>query len=150
MKFQYICAGSVLLALSGCTPVQVDTQPKQSLGGSRFVVSMTSCSQIINSRSVLPLDIYHTGVCYEQGVAVPASATQAAEYYYEAARWSVPEARTALGRLGRPVPAADLQKQQERRGDQRRGDQRRGDQRRGDQIEDGHYGSRRIKVIHSQ
>ena len=135
MKHLLICFSILLLNLAGCTSVQVDTQPRESLASSRFYVSPTTCAQIINSRSILPLDLYHSGVCYEQGVAVPASTTKAIEYYQEAARWGVPEAKVALERLGQPVPKAELQKQQEYRGDQ---------------IENSRHGSSRIKIIRSQ
>lgn len=133
---RYLLSGllAVFLMISGCTPVHVDAQPRESLASSRFYVSPTSCAQIISSRSILPLDIYHSGICYEQGVSVPASTPKAIEYYQEAARWGVPEAKVALERLGQSIPKAELQKQQKQRGDQ---------------IEDSRHGSSRIKVIHS-
>lgn len=135
MNHKLPCFGIIILILSGCTPVRIDTQPTQPLASSRFFVSPASCAQIINSRSILPLDIYHAGLCYEQGVAVPASTPKAVEHYQEAARWGVPEAKAALERLGQAVPKAELQKQQERRGEQ---------------IEDNRHGTRRIKIIQPQ
>ena len=135
MRCLNFCLLAMFLMLAGCTSVQVDTQPKASLGSSRFQVSPTSCSQLIGSGAILPLDIYHTGVCYEQGQVGSASISKALRHYQEAARWGVPEAKEALERLGQPVPPAELQKQQERQSEQ---------------IQDDRSGGGRIKIIHTK
>ena len=136
MYFIQLVGLLALTLITGCTgPVRVDGQPQMSMGSSRFVISSASCHQLISRASILPLDIYHMGECYEQGVAVSLSVDQAIKHYQEAARWGVPEAKTALERLNQPVPSADLQKQQEKRSRQMQQDPR---------------DENRIRIIHSE
>lgn len=103
------------MLVAGCSNnVRVDAQPSApGVFGDGFSLSETSCHRVTGGTAELPIDQYHAGRCYEQGVGVPASMEQAFKYYTMAARWGIPEAQEALRRFGQPVPQADmLQRQQ--------------------------------------
>ncbi|WOG26111.1 hypothetical protein [Endozoicomonas sp. 8E] len=98
-----------LTALSGCQNITTEATPmRPGFYSAPFSVSAASCSQVLHGSSQLPIDLYHAGVCFEQGVGTTASLAQAVERYSMAARWGIPEAAQALRRLHKPVPAPDL------------------------------------------
>lgn len=98
-----------LTTLSGCQNITTDATPMgQGIYSVPFSVTEASCSQVLHGTSQLPIDLYHAGVCYEQGVGTTPSLAQAVDRYSMAARWGIPEATQALKRLNKPVPAADL------------------------------------------
>ncbi|KEQ16697.1 SEL1-like repeat protein [Endozoicomonas numazuensis] len=108
LRIYSFCA-LALVALSGCQHVTTEATPvRPGLYSAPFSLSSAGCSQVLHGSSQLPIDLYHAGVCYEQGVGTPASLAQAVENYSMAARWGIPEAVQALRRLDKPAPAADL------------------------------------------
>lgn len=118
-SFKYLIVCLLVWGLSGCSQrVQIDAEPVAPMGGARFSATENACRALILSASVLPLDIYHMGLCYEQGLSVASSTAQAIALYQEAARWGVPEAKVALQRLHQPVPEAELRQRQEQIGNQ--------------------------------
>lgn len=105
----------LIMLFGGCSNnVRVDAQPAApGVFGDGFSLSETSCHRVTGRTAELPIDQYHAGLCYEQGVGVPVSMGQAFKYYTMAARWGIPEAQEALRRHDQPVPQADmLQRQQ--------------------------------------
>ncbi|MGI9274508.1 MAG: SEL1-like repeat protein [Endozoicomonas sp.] len=105
---------ALYLLLTGCQSVRTDGQPMEAgLFAPAFIPSVYSCNSLLQGRSQLPQDLYHTGLCYEHGLAVAPSLSEAVEHYSMAARWGIPEAVQALRRLGLLVPEADLLQRQE-------------------------------------
>ncbi|MGI9281322.1 MAG: hypothetical protein ACR2PX_17070 [Endozoicomonas sp.] len=108
LRIYSLCVLS-LIVLSGCQNVATEATPmRPGLYSAPFSLSPAGCSQVLHGSSQLPIDLYHAGVCYEQGMGTPTSLTQAVENYSMAARWGIPEATQALKRLNKPVPVADL------------------------------------------
>ena len=103
------------LLAGGCSNnVRVDAQsPALGVFGDGFTLSETACNRVTGGTAELPIDQYHAGLCYEQGVGVPVSMEQAFKSYTIAARWGIPEAQEALRRYGQPVPQADLLQRQQ-------------------------------------
>ena len=110
----YLIALLSMFALSGCQNVQTEANPTRSgLYSSPFSLSSDKCKTVVHGNSQLPVDLFHAGQCYEQGVGVKPSVDEAVELYSMAARWGIPEAGQALTRLGKPVPPADLLKRRD-------------------------------------
>lgn len=104
----YLC-GLAITALSGCQNITTEATPmRPGFYSAPFTVSAAGCSEVLHGSSQLPIDLFHAGVCYEQGVGTKTSLAQAVEHYSMAARWGIPEATQALKRLNKPVPAPDL------------------------------------------
>ena len=118
MKWKNDCCRAlallVVIFMGGCQSIKVDSEPASSFSSSRFVPSEPACKRLITQGVTLPLDMYHAGVCYEQGLGVTRSDREASNYYMKAARWGVPEAVRALGRKGIPVPEPDLLRRQQK------------------------------------
>ncbi|WP_062265711.1 SEL1-like repeat protein [Endozoicomonas arenosclerae] len=107
----FLLSALVVTVLSGCQTVTTEATPmRPGLYSTPFSLSPAGCSKVLHGSSQLPIDLYHAGVCYEQGIGTPASTAQAVESYTMAARWGIPEAMQALKRLDKPVPDADLLK----------------------------------------
>ena len=110
---QLVAALSLFLAVAGCQSVRTDAQPASpGLFATTYIASENSCRYLMLGKSQLPLDLYHGGICYEQGLGVQQSLEKAVDNYSMAARWGIPEAGQALKRLGRDIPEADLMARQ--------------------------------------
>ena len=103
-----------LIGIAGCQTVRMDAEPVSPLKSySSMMVSETACHQLLASTTLSPGDYYQAGQCFEKGLGVQQSLEKAEQNYVMAARWGVPGASYALQQLGKPVPEADLLKEQQ-------------------------------------
>ena len=114
MNLARLLVTGVSVFLTACAnPVHVDGQPIARFGSHSKEINPSSCNSLKNA-VLLPSSLYFMGECLERGVLTEPSVQQAMSFYREAARWGVPEAKTALQRLHQPVPVADMKSQQEK------------------------------------
>lgn len=112
---------AMLLGLAGCAEESARDLVRKEKAAGQYWQSCDLAKHSVRSDRSLLVDI---GQCYEHGWGELTKDREAAVNYYEqGARWGIPEAITALQRLGVRVPEEDLLHEEHKHLDEMRSDE---------------------------